>query len=145
MYRLIEETNGEGERERKVHGVLTEHDLSSWKEDLKNDCTGSSHQRMGTPMYIAEELLDRTSSTHLHRRDVESFFYIMLIMCGRHTFGVVDRGAGKDAKRQVVREGELPYQKLFDMQYSWTTLGSLKNCFLMYLDDIELSPPFVHG
>ena len=137
---MIEETNGEGERERKVHGVLTDYDLSSWKEDLENDCTGSSQQRMGTPMYMAEESLSGTSSTYLYRHDVESLFYII---CGRCTFNVVNGGAGKDAKRRVVvREGKLPYQKWFDIQYSWSTLGSLKNCFFMHLDDIELSPPF---
>ena len=93
MYRFVEEMNGEGGRERKVHGVLTDYDLSSWKEDLKNDCMGTSPQRMGTSMYMAQELLNGTSSTHLYRHDVESFFYIMLIMCGRRTFCVVDGGA----------------------------------------------------
>ena len=142
MYRFVEEMNGEGGRERKVHGVLTDYDLSSWREDLY-DCTGSSQQRMGTPMYMAEELLSGTSNTHLYRHDVESLFYIMLMICGRCTFSLVNGGAGKDAKRQVVvREGKLPYQRWFDIQYSWTILGSLKNCFFMHLEDIELSPPF---
>ena len=38
---------------------------------------------------MAHELLTGESPIHLYRHDVESLFYIILLMCARHTFGYV--------------------------------------------------------
>jgi len=66
MWRLVMEMNVRGEQEQKVYGVPTDYDLSSWKEDLKNGCAGTSQQFTGTPPYMAQELLQGTSDTHLY-------------------------------------------------------------------------------
>ena len=142
MCRLIKEINAKGESEQKVYGVLTDYDLSSWKEDLENCSDGTSQQRAGTPPYMAYELLLGRSTTHLYRHDLESLLYIMLTICGRHTFGLVDGGAGKEAKRQVVmRNGNLPYQQWFNTQ-GCDTLGHHKFSFFLNYDPIELSSHF---
>ncbi|KAF9643422.1 hypothetical protein BDM02DRAFT_3123491 [Thelephora ganbajun] len=142
MCRYIEETNAKGEPEEQVYGVLTDYDLSSWTKDLKIDYTRTSQQRTGTPPYMAQELLKGTSTTHLYRHDVESLFYIMLLMCGRHTFGHAKGGASNGAERRVVmREGNRPYEDWFKAP-SYAVLGKNKSSFFLDTEDIELSPAF---
>ena len=141
MCRIIKAKSAE-EKTREVYGVLTDYDLSSWKEELKTDYTRTSQQRTGTPPYMAYELLMGTSRTHLYRHDIESLFYIMLLMCGRHT--IVHSKGGADAKGKsgvVMREGMLPYQDWFGT-LKYDTLGSLKNSFFGVTKAIELSPTF---
>ena len=46
MYRLVEETKGEP---KKVYGVPTDYDLSSWMDSLNPDYTKTSQQRTGIP------------------------------------------------------------------------------------------------
>jgi serine/threonine protein kinase len=131
MYRIIE---------GKVHGVLTDYDLSSWKATLAADDAKSPQQVPGTPPYMAQELLTGTSTTRLYRHDVESLFYVMLVICGHHTISYA-RGAGNEAELRVVtREGELPYLMWFECHGH--TLGCVKGCFLRNMGDIELSPSF---
>ena len=144
MWRLVEEMNAEGVREQKVYGVLTDYDLSSWKEDLKKDYRSTSQQRTGTPPYMAQEILKGTSGTHLYRHDVESLFYVMLLVMARHTIIPTDGGPGAKTKFQVVmREDKkpLPYQKWFNMR-DYDTLGSTKGTFFTDSQAIELSPVF---
>ena len=144
MYRLIEELNAKGESERKAYGVLTDYDLSSWRKDLENDYTRTSHQRTGTPPYMAFELLQGTSTTHLYRHDLESLFYIMLLTAARNTIVPTKGGLGAEPKDQVVMRGRAPpYQKWFETQ-DFETLGSIKETFLSSKrkQAIELSPTF---
>ena len=133
MCRIVKESGVED----KVYGVLTDYDLSSWVVSLKNDYNKTSRQRIGTPPYMAQELLKGTSDTHLYRHDIESLFYIMLLTCARHTFD-----HSNEAKWSVVmREGALPYGMWFNEQ-DYNTLGSLKGTFFTDTPAIELSPAF---
>jgi len=126
----------------KVYGVLTDYDLSSWKKELETGYARTSQQRTGTPPYMALELLMGPSTTHLYRHDIESLFYIMLLMSGRHTLGHVKDGASKEAKSQVVmREGKLPYAEWFDAR-NYASLGRDKLLFFLVMEDIKLSPSF---
>ena len=132
----------EGKSEQKVYGVLTDYDLSSWKRDLNNDHTMTSQQWTGTPPYMAQELLQGTSTTHLYRHDVESLFYIMLLIAARYTIVPTKGGRGPQAKIQVVmREGTLPYQKWFSAQ-DYEALGRSKEIFILHMPGIELPPAF---
>ena len=144
MCRLIQEINAEGKSEQKAYGVLTDYDLSSWKKDLEGDYTKTSQQRTGTPPYMAQELLKGTSTTHLYRHDLESLFYIMLLLGARHTIvpakGGPDTGGGPQV---VMREGTRPYQTWFDAQ-GYKALGERKVSFLLDEEPIELSTPFEH-
>ena len=129
----------EGQQEPKVYGVLTDYDLSSLIEDLKGDYTRTSQQRTGTPPYMARELLQPECTSHLYRHDVESLFYVMLLMCGRHIFS---DAKGEQGTRQVVmREDSLPYENWFDQQH-YRTLAAVKSDFIQNLLPIELSKPF---
>ena len=144
MYRLIGELNAKGELEQKVRGVLTDYDLSSWKKDLEGDYTKTSQQRTGTPPYMAFELLQGTSTTHLYRHDLESLFYIMLLMASHNTITPAEGGLNAEPKgRIVMRKGIPPYQKWFNIQ-DYDTLGSVKESFFSNKQGqpIELSPTF---
>jgi serine/threonine protein kinase len=72
MYRII---NG------KVHGVLTDFDLSSWKSSLTSDYTQEPRSKGPEPLHIwLTGCSNGTDALHLYRHDVESLFYIMLIL-----------------------------------------------------------------
>jgi len=130
MYRLIK---------NKVYGVLTDYDLSSWTGSMNPDYTKTSEQRTGTPPYMAQELLRGTSPLHLYRHDIESLFYIMLLVSARHSIGVPE---GEKRQRVVTRNSdELPYEKWFN-QRDYDTLGTIKYGFLTDDSPIELSPDF---
>ena len=132
MCRIVKEINAEGQQEEKVYGVLTDYDLSSWTKDLKDDYTRTSQQRTGTPPYMAQELLKGTSASHLYRHDVESLFYIMLLMCGRHDIVDVKDEVTKKAvtRRVAMRQGLLPYEDWFN-EPNYERLGKMKREFLM--------------
>ena len=144
MYRTIEAMNAEGKLEVKIYGVLTDYDNSSHTKDLLDDCAKEPVKFFGTPLYTAHEVLMRNSPICLYRHDVESFFYIVLFMCGRYTFGSVKiQGAEKETKiRHVVRRsGALPYEEwLYEQNYN--VLGLHKHSFLRNFKDLELSPCF---
>ena len=135
MYRLGMEVMG---GKPQVYGVLTDYDLSSWAVSLNTDYIKTSQQRTGTPPYMAQELLKGTSDVHLYRHDVESLFYVMLMMCARHTID-----PSKDPKRPVVMRDprELPYQDWFN-ESSYVKLGRAKGSFFTDLETVELSPAF---
>ena len=126
----------------KVYGVLIDYDLSSWKKELETGYARTSQQRTGTPPYMAQELLKGAKTAHLYRHDIESLFYIMLMIGARHEIGYKVDKASKEVKRQVVmREGKLPYQKWFNA-LDYDTLGMHKKLFFLDMGDIELSPSF---
>ncbi|KAG7447144.1 uncharacterized protein BT62DRAFT_844081, partial [Guyanagaster necrorhizus] len=67
-----------------LRGVLNDFDLSAYRHE-----TGpSSRQRTGTLPYMAFELLINDENghppKHLYRHDVESIFYVILLLCCRY-------------------------------------------------------------
>ncbi|KAG7447164.1 uncharacterized protein BT62DRAFT_893017 [Guyanagaster necrorhizus] len=67
-----------------LRGVLNDFDLSAYRHE-----TGpSSRQRTGTLPYMAFELLNNDNNghppKHLYRHDVESIFYVILLLCCRY-------------------------------------------------------------
>ena len=144
MNRLIGELNAKGESERSVYGVLTDCDFSSWRKDLENDYTRTSQRRTGTPPYLAFELLQGTSTTHLYRHDLEFLFYIMLLVATHHTVAPTEGGPNTEPKGWVVTRGRiLPFRKWFDTQHH-DALSSIKESFFSSerKRPIELSPTF---
>jgi len=139
MYRIVREKNSAGVVEEKVCGVLTDFDLSSWTEDLKKD-DGKTSQRTGTPPFMAYELLEESNALHLYRHDLESLFYIMVILATHYEIRVpTEEEEGGLCMRQGLKE--LPYQMWFD-QPSYETLASLKRAFLSDVEKLNLSPVF---
>ena len=139
MCRFIEERNGEGSMERRVYGVLTDYDLSSFTATMNSNYKKTSQQRTGTPPYMALELLKGTSALHLYRHDLESLFYIMLLTAARHTIGTPRRD---DNPRVVLRTSwVLPYQEWFN-EPRYHVLGSLKGSFFSDMHLITLSRAF---
>ena len=91
---------------------------------------------------MAYELLKGESPIHLCRHDVESLFYIILLICARHTFGYVQNKGEKEKKWQVVTLlAERPYQEWFG-ERNYKTLGNRKAGFFSDYQPIELSTSF---
>jgi len=140
MYRIVREKNSAGVVEEKVCGVLTDFDLASWTEDLKNDYSKTSQQRTGTPPFMAYGLLRGSDALHLYRHDLESLFYIMLILATHYEIRLpTEEEEGGLRTRRGLKE--LPYQMWFD-QPSYRTLASSKRDFFSDVDDFNLSPAF---
>ena len=142
MCRITERKNRKGVKERKVYGVLTDFDLASWKEHLDNDYKKTSQQRTGTPPFMAKGLLDGSEPLHMYRHDLESMFYIMLILASHYEIQSPTNGERGGLR---VRQGqglmELPYQDWFN-QESYKTLAFLKGGFFSGPIELNLSPSF---
>ena len=68
-----------------ISGVLSDFDLSIPIERMTN--SPSSKQRTGTKPYMAIELLQHPPPTHLYRHDLESLFYVIVILTSRYHEG----------------------------------------------------------
>jgi hypothetical protein len=90
---------------------------------------------------MAQELLMGTSATHLYRHDLESLFYVMLLMCGRHELANEKVGSKTGPLQMVMRGGYHPYQTWFNKQ-DYAILGDQKSTFLTCSKPIELTPCF---
>ena len=122
----------------KVYGVLADYDLASWKVSLTSDYTKTSQQRTGTPPFMAAGLLDGTDALHLYRHDVESLFYIMVILTTHYEIEGPKKGRGGGVR---MRGGELPFERWFD-EPSYENLASFKRTFLSKYKDFDPSPTF---
>ena len=125
---------------KEVYGVLTDYDLSSWTASLTSDYTKTSRQRTGTPPFMARGLLDGTDALHLYRHDVESLFYIILILATHYEIEAPEKGRDGGVR---TRQGfkVLPYQAWFDGP-SYEALASFKNTFIEDFRYLDLSPTF---
>jgi len=140
MYRVVKEENAAGVVERKVYGVLADFDLSSLTEDMKDGYTKMSQQRTGTPPFMAHELLDGPEGLHLYRHDLESLFYVMLILATNYE---IQPATEKEEGGLRMRQGleELPYRKWFG-EPTYDTLASHKRDFFSTRRGFDLSPDF---
>ena len=143
MYRIRKKKNDAGVIEKKVYGVLTDYDLSSWTASLTPDYTKTSQQRTGTPPFMAHGLLKGTDSFHLYRHDVESLFYIMLILAAHYEIRAPKKGKGGGLR---MRKGKRHFQDWFD-EPNYCTLGRIKSDFFAECGAFEVSPSFkdFHG
>ena len=138
MYRIVKKKK-KGVVEKTIYGVLTDFDLASWREDLKTDRMKTSQQRTGTPPYMAYGLLNGKDNIHLYRHDMESLFYIMLILATHYEVEAPEEG---DEGGIRPRGGELlPYRKWFN-QPLYDDLADFKKSFLLDLTPHNLSPGF---
>ena len=121
----------------KVHGVLADYDLASWRSALTLDRTKTSHQRTGTPPFMAYGLLDGSDPIHLYRHDVESLFYTMLILATHYEI----RAPGEEDGGIRVLEGDLRFQDWFETT-NYNRLSAGKADFFARLKAFEPSPSF---
>ena len=126
--------------EERLCGVLTDFDLSSRTKDLAKDYMRTSQQRTGTPPYMAHGLLSGSDDRHLYRHDLESLFYIMLIIATHYEIQLPTEGEdGGLRTRQGLKD--LPYGTWFD-QPLYQTLASCKHSLFMESTNFNLSPSF---
>ena len=136
---MINEMNkATGVVEKKVCGVLTDYDLSSWTASLTTDYTRTSNQRTGTPPFMAHGLLDGTDTLHMYRHDVESLFYVILILATHYEIQAPEDGEAGGVR---MREGKPRFQGWFDAP-DYETLGEKKSAFLSNFKPLDLSPTF---
>ena len=89
---------------------------------------------------MARELLDGTDALHLYRHDLESLFYIILIISTHYEIHAPKKGDdGGVRMRQDLQT--LPYQAWFD-QPSYDALAHFKEGFFSKNKTINLSPGF---
>ncbi len=67
----------------EICGVLNDFDLAT----PKGDSSPSSKQRTGTKPYMAIQLLDDEGIAHGYRHDLESLFYVILIVTSHFSDG----------------------------------------------------------
>ncbi|KAF9648772.1 hypothetical protein BDM02DRAFT_2074501 [Thelephora ganbajun] len=98
---------------------------------------------MGTPPFMAHELLDETDAVHLYRHDLESIFYIMLILATHYEIHAPEEGEDGGVR---VREGKLRFRTWFETS-NYKMLSSGKWAFFTKLRTFEVSPSFkdFHG
>ncbi|KAF9040245.1 hypothetical protein BDZ89DRAFT_1156757 [Hymenopellis radicata] len=71
----------------RICGVLNDFDLSSFLQHLGDNAQSTSHQRTGTPPFMAMDLLVgeyEEVPKHLYRHDLESFFYVMIVFMSHY-------------------------------------------------------------
>ncbi|KAF8915050.1 hypothetical protein CPB85DRAFT_452813 [Mucidula mucida] len=120
MYRFDDDHN--------VYGVLNDMDLSSDLNDLE-DLKATSLRRTGTPPFMAIDLLRKHSvqPDHIYRHDLESLFYVMLILFARYEFIAAE--PDDDGAERLVKRLKAPLSEWFDPTLSWATLAQKKNDF----------------
>ncbi|KAK0479934.1 hypothetical protein EDD18DRAFT_1086212 [Armillaria luteobubalina] len=127
IYRMDEEGN--------VLGVLIDFDLSS----LIPINEATSLRRTGTPPYMALDLLKEVndSGPHLYRHDLEALFYVMLMICCRHS--IIKNS--QDGTSQL-KESSAHFSQWFDRTMSWSVLAKVKTSFFMDDGPLPVSPCF---
>ena len=142
MYRII---NG------AVYGVLNDFDLASFRDRLTGP---SSNQRTGTPPFMAIDILkDEGGTQHMYRHDLESIFYVMVVVASRHML-VEPKARKVPVEKQnpipphslVVRTdvapAELPLQDWFNSSMTYHVHGNNKEAFLTGSQAFDLSSSF---
>ncbi|KAF8915052.1 hypothetical protein CPB85DRAFT_1560521 [Mucidula mucida] len=106
-----------------VYGVLNDMDLSSFVADLE----ATSFMRTGTPPFMAVDLLrsHNSETVHLYRHDLESLFYVMLILSTRHQLSC--NGLPQNILVQRVSPS---FSDWFSSSLTWQQLGIAKDCFI---------------
>ncbi|KAK0191591.1 hypothetical protein F5146DRAFT_1121775 [Armillaria mellea] len=121
---------------RIIFGVLNDFDLSS----LIPLEEATSLRRTGTPPYMAFDLLEEEmdSGPHLYRHDLEALFYVMLMICCRHSIIKKSQPYGTSQ----VEEIPTIYTKWFDREKSWSDLAEKKRSFFMDNKPLPVSECF---
>ncbi|KAF9013623.1 hypothetical protein BDZ89DRAFT_995405 [Hymenopellis radicata] len=116
--------------EGHTYGVLIDMDLSSDLDDLK----ATSLRRTGTPPFMAIDLLQNDSlhPQHIYRHDLESLFYVMLVLFTRYEFEAVQPTSShiQDRAERLAKRSHPPLSEWFDSTQSWNTLGERKEFFV---------------
>ncbi|KAK0498098.1 hypothetical protein EDD18DRAFT_1071869, partial [Armillaria luteobubalina] len=132
MANIMYRKDGEG----NVFGVLIDFDLSSLIpiEEAK------SLRRTGTPPYMAFDLLreEKDSGPHLYRHDLEALFYVMLMICCRHS--IIKKVQPKGTSQ--LEEIPANLSEWFDRTMSWNILAKVKTSFFSDNEPLPVSRCF---
>ncbi|KAG7446129.1 uncharacterized protein BT62DRAFT_1076518 [Guyanagaster necrorhizus] len=118
-----------------ICGVLNDFDLSS----LLPIKEATSLHRTGTPPYMAFDLLqERNDGPHLYRHDLEALFYVMLMICCRHSIIEKPQPGGMSQLKEISE----PFSRWFARGVSWEDLAKFKTSFFTDADTLPVSPCF---
>lgn len=120
-----------------ICGVLNDFDLSSYRKDLLEGSPSTSLQRTGTPPFMALDLLkDNGGGTvrHLYRHDLESLFYVLVIVLSHHQYDMPTEGLPEGEVQKATglklrTQAEQVYDHWFDARKTWTELYEKKRTF----------------
>ncbi|KAF8906633.1 hypothetical protein CPB85DRAFT_1456586 [Mucidula mucida] len=124
-----------------VYGVPNDLDLASQLSEVDAESESTLMRRTGTPPFMAFDLQDphNLHVLHLYRHDLESLFYVLLMLVCRHEI---------DQKKGSVQQlrSDPPFEDWFDWSMSWSQLQATKVKFF-HSTDIEviksqISPSF---
>ncbi|KAK0498107.1 hypothetical protein EDD18DRAFT_1071597 [Armillaria luteobubalina] len=131
MANIMYRTDDEG----AIFGVLNDFDLST----LIPIKVVTSLPRMGTPPYMALDLLkeQKDSGPRLYRHDLEALFYVILMICCRHSIIKKVQPNGTQ-----LEEISAIFSEWFDCTMSWNLLTKVKTSFFMDDEPLPVSPCF---
>ncbi|KAF9016195.1 hypothetical protein BDZ89DRAFT_994644 [Hymenopellis radicata] len=136
MYRFDDDHN--------VCGVLNDMDLSSDLND-REDLKATSLRRTGTPPFMAIDLLRKNSiqPEHIYRHDLESLFYVMLILFTRYELTAAEPTSSQiqDRAERLAKRSHAPLSEWFDSALSWEALSKEK---LAFINSAEASDSPLH-
>ncbi|KAK0231475.1 hypothetical protein IW262DRAFT_485246 [Armillaria fumosa] len=119
MANIMYRKDGKG----NVFGVLIDFDLSS----LVPSKEAKSLRRTGTPPYMAlDPLMEKDSGPHLYRHDLEALFYVMLMICCRHS---IIKKVQLNSTSQL-EEISANFSQWLDREMFWNILAQVKTSFL---------------
>ncbi|KAK0488045.1 hypothetical protein EDD18DRAFT_1081909, partial [Armillaria luteobubalina] len=117
-------------------GVLNNFDLSC---SLPLKEVTSLHQ-IGTPPYMAHELLGQFDVVHLYQHDVKAFYYILLMLCCGYE--IVQSAGGKVMQELQSQQAKMSFAKWYDRTTSWQELTDFKRYFFISVMPISPSKSF---
>ncbi|KAF9013620.1 hypothetical protein BDZ89DRAFT_1142551 [Hymenopellis radicata] len=122
------------EKPRILHRDISMSNLMYRFDDDHSDLKATSLRRTGTPPFMAIDLL-RTYSIqpeHIYRHDLESLFYVMLILFTRYELRVAEPTSShiQDRAERLAKRMNPPLGEWFDSTLSWETLAKEKEIFL---------------
>ena len=141
MVRTVERKNGAGNVVKKVYGVLTDFDISSWTEDLKDSTKMSPHLIKGTIPFMAYELLsNRADILPMYRHDLEALLYNILVLVTNYEIRppTEEDGGGLRRRQELT---ELPYEEWFSAS-SHVAVSCSKRSLFSNLQPFDLHPSF---
>ncbi|KAK0460331.1 hypothetical protein IW261DRAFT_296014 [Armillaria novae-zelandiae] len=104
--------------DNKVYGVLNDFDISFSQTEA------ASLHRTGTLPYMAHDLLGQSDIGHLYRHDVETLYYVLLMLCCRYEIVEIER---VPILRPLPKDpSDMLFAEWFNRYLTWGSLSAKK-------------------
>ncbi|CAH0034559.1 unnamed protein product [Clonostachys rhizophaga] len=117
-------------------GMLIDLDLA---KERGSGPSGARHQT-GTMQFMAVEVLRKTD--HTYRHDLESFFYVLVWLCARHSWNNGFDCGSKPPKESLLRKWEIgSFNDIADAKEGHMTVNSLKRIMGEFAAILDILKP----